>query len=90
MNVLSVFQKFFALNTLVKHEQIITKSIIDRILRRSSWMTTMKEVVIFGLFGAVYATVSVITSERIELGGCACAHTKALGEQNGSINPDDA
>ena len=53
-------------------------------------MTTIKEVVIFGLFGAVYATVLVITSERIELEGCACAQIEALEDWNGWIYPDDA
>ena len=53
-------------------------------------MTTMKVVVFFDIFGAIGATVLIITFERIELEGCACAHTKSLGEQNGSINPDDA
>ena len=53
-------------------------------------MTTMKEVVIFGLFGAIDATVLVITSKQIELEGCACAQIEALGERNGLINPDNA
>ena len=50
----------------------------------------MEVVVILVIFGANGAMVLVITSERIELEGCACAHTRALGEQNGLINPDDA
>ena len=90
MRVLTVSQRFLALNTFVKQERIITKSFIERILRKVSRMTSMEVVVILVIFGANGATVLVITSERIELEGCACAHTKALGEQNGSINPDDA
>ena len=66
------------------------KSLIERIFRKTSRMTTIKVVVIFVIFGAIDTMVLVITSERIELEGCACAHTKALGELNGSINPDDA
>ena len=57
------------------YEQILTNSIIERILRIVSQMTTMEEMVIFGLFGANDATVFVITSEQIELEGCVCAHT---------------
>ena len=72
------------------YEQILTKSIIERILRIVSQMTTMEEVVIFGLFGAIDATVFVITSEQIELEGCACAQIEALGERKRLINPDDA
>ena len=53
-------------------------------------MTTMEEVVIFGLFGANDATVFVITSEQIELEGCACTQIEALGERKRLINPDDA
>ena len=86
----SVSQHVIALNTFVKHEQILTNSIIERILRIVSQMTTMKEVVIFGLFGAIDATVFVITSEQIELEGCACAQIEALGERKRLINPDDA
>ena len=84
----SVSQHVIALNTFVKHEQILTNSIIERILRIVSQMTTMKEVVIFGLFGAI--DVFVINSEQIELEGCACAQIEALGERNGLINPNDA
>ena len=86
----SVSQQFIALNTFVKYEQILTNSIIERILRIVSLMTTMKEVVIFCLFGAIDATVLVITSKQIELEGCACAQIEALGERNGLINPDNA
>ena len=34
--------------------------------------------------------VLVITSERIELEGCACAQIEALEDWNGWIYPDDA
>ena len=89
MRVLSVSQRFLALNTFVKQERIITKSFIERILRKVSRMTTMKVVVIFVIFGAIDAMVLVITSERIELEGCACAQIEALEEWNGWIYPDD-
>ena len=72
------------------YEQILTKSNIERILRIVSLMTSIKEVVIFALFGAIDATVLVITSKQIELEGCACAQIEALGERNGLINPDNA
>ena len=64
------------------YEQILTKSIIERILRILSQMTTMEEVVIFGLFGAIDATVLVITSKQIELEGCACAQIEAFEKWN--------
>ena len=89
MRVLSVSQRFLALNTFVKQERIITKSFIERILRKVSRMTTMKVVVIFVIFGAIDAMVLVITSERIELEGCACAQIEALEEWNWWIYPDD-
>ena len=90
MRVLSVSQRFLALNTFVKQERIITKSFIERILRKVSRMTTMKVVVIFVIFGAIDAMVLAITSERIELEGCACAQIEALEDWNGWIYPDDA
>ena len=49
----------------------------------------MKVVVIFVIFGAIDAMVLVITSERIELEGCACAQIEALKKWNCSIYPDD-
>ena len=82
VRVLSVSQRFLALNTFVKQERIITKSFIERILRKVSCMTSMKVVVILVIFGANGATVLVITSEQIELESCACAQIKALEEGN--------
>ena len=75
---LSGSQRFLALNTFVKQERIITKSFIERILRKVSRMTSMEVVVILVIFGANGATVLVITSERIELESCACAQIEAL------------
>ena len=86
----SVSQRFLALNTFVKQEQIITKSLIKCIFRKVGRMTTMKVVVIFVIFGAIDTMVLVITSERIELEGCACAQIEALKDWNGWIYPDDA
>ena len=43
----------------------------------------------FFIFGAIDTMVLVITSERIELEGCACAQIEALEEWNGWIYPDD-
>ena len=80
--IVSVSQQFIALNTYVKYEQTLTNSIIERILRIVSLMTTIKEVVIFALFGAIDATVFVITSEQFELEGCACAQIKAFAKWN--------
>ena len=51
-------------------------------------MTTKKVVVILAIFDAIDAMVLVITSERIEIEGCACAQNKALRERNGSIYRD--
>ena len=45
-------------------------------------MTTMKVVVFFDIFGAIGATVLIITFERIELEGCACAQIEAFEERN--------
>ena len=45
-------------------------------------MTTIKVVVIFVIFGAIVTMVLVITSERIELEGCACAQIEALEDWN--------
>ena len=50
----------------------------------------MEVVVILVIFGANGATVLVITSERIELEGCACAQIEALEEWNGLLHQDDA
>ena len=69
----SVYQRFLALNTFVKQEQIITKSLSERIFRKVSRMTTIKVVVIFVIFGAIVTMVLVITSERIELEGSGWA-----------------
>ena len=91
VRVLSVSQRFLALNTFVKQEQITRKSIIKRILRKVSWMTTMKVVdwwSFFGFFGAIGATVLVISPKRIELEGCTCAQIKALEKWNCSIYAD--
>ena len=90
MRVLSVSQRFLALNTFVKQERITTKSFIERILRKVSRMTSMKMVVILVIFGANGATVLAITSERIELEGCACAQVEAFEEWNGLLYQDDA
>ena len=57
VRVLSVSQRFLALNTFVKQEQITRKSIIELILRKDSWRTTMIVVVFFGIFGAIDAMV---------------------------------
>ena len=89
VRVLSVSQRFLALNTFVKQEQITRKSIIELILRKDSWRTTMIVVVFFGIFGAIDAMVWVISPERIELEGCACAQIEALEKWNCSIYPDD-
>ena len=47
-----------------KQERIITKSFIDCVLRKGSWMTTMKVVVFLDIFGAIGATVLIITFEH--------------------------
>ena len=60
---LSGFQRFLALNTFVKHERNITKSFIERILRKLGRMTSMEVVVILVIFGANGAMVSVIFPE---------------------------
>ena len=73
VKIRSVSQRFLALNTFVKQERIIAKSLIERIFRKVSRMTTIKVVVIFVIFGAIDTMVLVITSERIELESCACA-----------------
>ena len=78
MRVLSVSQRFLAINTFVKQERIITKSFIERILRKVSRMASMEVVVFLVISGANGATVLFITSERIELESCACAQIKAL------------
>ena len=83
------FSTVFALNTSVKQEQIITKSIIGCILRKVSQKTTMKEAVIFGIFGAIDAMVLPISPKRIALRSCACAQIKALEEGNRWLYPDD-
>ena len=70
VRVLSVSQRFLSLNTFVKRERIITKSFIDRVLRKGSWMKVM---VFFDIFGEIGAMVLIITFEQIELEGCACA-----------------
>ena len=76
----SVYQWFLALNTFVKQERIITKSLSEPIFRKVSRMTTIKVVVIFVIFGAIDTMSMVITSERIELEGCACTQIEALEE----------
>ena len=76
----SVSQHVIALNTFVKHEQILTNSINEHILRTVSQMTTMKEVVTFGICDTIFAMVLLISPERIELESCACAQIEALDE----------
>ena len=73
MRVLSVSQRFLALNAFVKQERIMTKSLIERIFRKVSRMTTIEVVVIFVIFAAIDTMVLFTTSEQIELEGCACA-----------------
>ena len=90
VKLLSVSQRFLALNTFVKQELIITKSLIEGIFRKVSRMTTMKVVVIFVIFGVIDTMVLVITYERIKLEGCACAQIEPLEDWNGWIYPDDA
>ena len=87
MALLSVSKRFLALLTFVKQDQTITKSFI---LRKVRLMTTMKVVVIFGIFDAIGAMVLLISPKRIELEGCACAQIKALEERNSCLHPDDA
>ena len=43
-------------------------------------MTTMKVVVFFDIFGAIGATVLIITFELIELESCACTQINTLEE----------
>ena len=50
----------------------------------------MEMVVIFGIFDAIGAMLLLISPERIELEGCACAQIKALEEGNWWLYPDDA
>ena len=83
MTLLSVSQRFLARNTFVKQYQTMKKSFIERILRKVSQMTTMGAVVIFGIFNAIGTMVLLISRERIELEGCACAQIKALEGGNG-------
>ena len=82
MRVLSVSHRFLALNTFEKQERIITKSFIDCVLRKGSWMSTMKVVVFFDIFGAIGATVLIITFKSLELEGCTCAQIEALEKRN--------
>ena len=77
VRVLSVSHWFSALGTFVK-QQIISKSFINCVLRKGSWMTTMKMVVFFDIFGAICATVLIITFERIELENCAWAQIEVF------------
>ena len=51
-------------------------------VRKVSWLTTMKKVAIFVIFGATDAMVLVITSKQIELEGCACAQIEAFEKWN--------
>ena len=88
VTLLSVSQRFMALNSFVKQERIITKSLIEQIFRKVSRMTNMKVVVIFVIFGAI--DTMVIISERIELEGCACTQIEALKDWNGWVYPEDA
>ena len=87
MMLISAFKCFLALNTFAKQDQTKTKSFI---LRKVSQTTTMKVVVIFGIFDAIGAMVPLISPERIELEYCACAQIKALEKRNWWLHPDDA
>ena len=87
MALLSVSKRFLAPLTFVKQDQTITESFI---LRKVRLMTTMKVVVILGIFDAIGAMVLLISPKRIELEGCACAQIKALEERNSCLHPDDA
>ena len=80
MTFLSFSQRFLALNTFVKQKRMITKSFIERILRKVSQMTTMKVVVTFGIIGTIFAMVLLISPEQIELESCHCAQIEALDE----------
>ena len=64
MALLSVSKRFLALNTFVQQDKIRTKLFI---LRKVIRMTTMKVVVIFGIFDAIGAMLLIISPERIEL-----------------------
>ena len=90
MTLLSVSQRFLALSIFVKQDQTMTKSFIERILRKLSQMTTIKVVLIFAIFEAICAMVLLISPERIELESCACAQIEALEEWNRWLYPDDA
>ena len=46
--------------------------------------------VIFGIFDVIGAMLLLISPDRIELVGCACAQIKVLEEGNGRLYPDDA
>ena len=87
MTLLCVSQWFLTLNNI---EQIVTKSFIKRILRKVSWTTTMKVVVIFGIFGTLCAMVLLISPKQNELEICACTQIEALEKQNGWIYPGNA
>ena len=73
--------------TFVKQDQTKTKSFI---LRKVFQITSMEMVVIFGVFDAIGAMLLLISPERIELEGCACAQIKALEEGNWWLHPDNA
>ena len=60
MTLLSVSKRFLALNTFVKQDQTKTKSFV---LKKVIQMTTMKVVVIFGIFDAIGAMVLLISPE---------------------------
>ena len=77
MTLLSVSQRFLALSIFVKQDQTMTKSFIERILRKLSQMTTIKVVLIFAIFEAICAMVLLISLKRIELESCACAQIEA-------------
>ena len=50
-------------------------------------MTTMKVVVVCGIFDTIDAMVLLISPELIELKGSACAQIKALEEGKGWLHP---
>ena len=87
MTLFCVSQWFLALNNF---EQVIGKSFIKLILGKVYWTTTMKVVVIFGIFDTLCAMVLLISLKQNELEICACTQIEALEKQNGWIYPGNA
>ena len=56
----------------------------------TNWPVAIKVVVLFGVFGKIGAMVLLISLEKIELEGCACAQIKAPEEWKYYVNPDEA